>query len=1276
MKFQMFQAGQGGQFNFQLVTENNDPVLVSADFANRDDCVNAIRTLIESLREEANYTKFDEGETFKFQISNGGQTLVESVGFESEEEVNEAIRSIQDDASANEEFNVEFISRRRRVVKAPPRDIDIATLYDFTLTSQSGQPGFERIKDENGNLYYFIYNDESGAPILFGRSFPTASRRDGRIRTVIKSGSKANKYEIITSEGNPYFIIKASNGQEIARSKPFGSVQEAQQIIDKMVLEVPTYAERFVKPSKPRKVNQYILTRPSSSGDVGFESFRNEDNKEYYFHLNDEDAKALLYSEGYSSSRGRNNGIKSVIRNGVIRDRYEIKEDEAQYYFILRAGNRQEIARSRNFSSKNEAENAILWLIGRFPVYATEYSVTLPQTETFTLDVERAAIAPEAETKSARDIDSYNLDRASTSGKTGFESFKNEEDGEHYFHYNDDGGNAMWYSEGYTAPRSRDNGIRSVIKNGVLKERYEIKEEDGQYYVVLRAGNRQEIARSRNFGSREEAEKSIIWFRSRLPGVAAEQGVELDKQDELTDEERAFAGLALISAKKDIDSYNFDRLSTSGQTGFESFKNEDDGEFYFHYNDDGGNAMWYSEGYTAPRSRDNGIRSVIKNGVLAERYEIKEEGGKYYIVLKAGNRQEIARSRNFGSREDAEKGIIWMRSRLPGVAAEQGVELDKQDELTDEERAFAGIPLLAAAGTIGKDIDTYDFSRASTSGEPGFETFQSDKNGEYYFHLNDENGEALFFSEGYTSASGRDNGVRSVIKNGGLSERYQLVEEGGKYYWVLKAGNRQEIARSRTFNSKGEANKFQGWYMAALPAYAASYGVDLGGGGGTVSAGDTAIYGFVDSDDYDISRWGSAGTPGYYSYQSEADGKYYFLLYGDDRNAAYYSPGYDSAAERDTAMQRFAAFSDAQGSYKLREQDGKYYYVLYGPSGEELGRSGFYENEDSAKGFLGGFLGALPLWAASAGLSTAEGDTKADAGAAGVVAGDAEVTTDTAEVETEAASVGAATGAASTADTGGTTRSYEEEEKSGRGFPAWLRWLLLLLLLLLLIWLLMRACGTGSGDVGINPGATENSSPSGVVVPVDTLEDSEEADADAELDAVGADSIDVDSTTYREAPVDLKPLGPDAAALGFVSGSMAGKIADFLSSPDGGDGGAMKFIMDNTRFGLNEAHLNPAGYPSVEALAKILEAYPDATLRIVGHIDGTEREAYDGKYQDGTGITLSEIRARCIYRRLIDKGVAAGRMSFEGRAASENTGDNDTAVGREENRRIELFISR
>lgn len=1285
MKFQMFRTGQDGPYSFQLVSENEDPILSSSTYKDRDSCVAAIRTLIEALRDEGNVRQVASGDTAKFQIVTGGKELVESVAFESAEEVKEAVRTLLDEVNENEEFEVEFITVRRRSSSPPPRDIDIASLYDFSLTSQAAQPGFERIKNEESNQYYFIFNDENGIPILFGRSFPTASRRDGRIRTVIKSGGKEKRYEIQEEGGQVYFIIKASNGQEIARSKEFTSVEEAQRVIERLIVEIPTYTERFVKPSAPKKVNQYILTRPSNSGESGFEAFRNEDNKEYYFHLNDDDANALLYSEGYSSSRGRNNGIKSVIRNGILRDRYEIREDEAQYYFVLRAGNRQEIARSRNFSSKNELENAIIWLIGRFPIYAPEYKVTLQQTETFTLDVEKAnepvvdaSTNPGGLTK--RDIDSYNLARISTSGTAGFESFKNEEDGEFYFHYNDAGASALLYSEGYTAGKSRDNGIRSVIKNGVLAERYEIKEEEGEYYFTLKAGNRQEIARSRNFGSEEEAKRYIILLRSEFPGVAAEQGITLDRQDELTDEERAFAGLPLLAtSKRDIDSYNLARVSTSGISGFESFKNEDDGEFYFHYNDAGAAALLYSEGYTAGKSRDNGIRSVIKNGVLAERYEIKEEGGEYYFTLKAGNRQEIARSRNFGSKEEAERYIILLRSEFPNVAVAQGVQLDKQDELTDKERAFAGLPLMAAA-MIGKDIDTYDFSRDSTSGAAGFETFQSDKNGEYYFHLNDENGKAFFFSEGYASASGRDNGIRSVIKNGGLNERYELVEEGGNYFWILKAGNRQEIARSRTFRSKGDAEKFQGWYMTALPAYAASYGVDLGGAGGTATAGDAAIYGFVDSDDYDMSRWGSSGTPGFYAYQSEADGRYYYLVYGDDRNPAFYSPGFDSTEARDASMARFAAFGDEQGNYKLREQDGKYYYIFYGPNGEEMGRSGFYESEEKAKDHSAAFLLGLPAWALASGLSTAEAEPEGVATSEGEGGEAVGIVSD---VEGDSAAGGGA--AAGATETVNTRAAQEEKEETKGGFPAWLRWLLLLLLLLLLLWLLMRACGggAGTGTTDGTSGLTPNENPTGVVVPADTLTETEGAEDGSaagaatteETDTVG-EGAEEDSTTFREATIDLEPLGPTAAALGFTARSMGGKIADFLSDPTGGEGGSMKFTMDNTRFGLNEAHLDPAGYPSVEALAKILRAYPTARINIIGHIDGTESETYNGKYQDGTGITLSSIRARCIYKRLIEKGIAAARLSFEGRADDENIGDNGTAAGRMQNRRIELVISR
>jgi ribosomal protein L30 len=86
------------------------------------------------------------------------------------------------------------------------------------------------------------------------------------------------------------------------------------------------------------------------------------------------------------------------------------------------------------------------------------------------------------------------------------------------------------------------------------------------------------------------------------------------------------------------------------------------GQFYFTSYDAAGNVVLRSEGYPTRSARDNGMASVAKNRELAERYAVVEEGGKYYTVLKAGNRQEIARSIPCSSEAAA-------RALIPGAAA-------------------------------------------------------------------------------------------------------------------------------------------------------------------------------------------------------------------------------------------------------------------------------------------------------------------------------------------------------------------------------------------------------------------------------------------------------------------------------------------------------------------------------------------------------------------------------------------------------------------------------
>lgn len=113
--------------------------------------------------------------------------------------------------------------------------------------------------------------------------------------------------------------------------------------------------------------------------------------------------------------------------------------------------------------------------------------------------------------------DRYHLDQVSTGGKSEFETFKSEKDHLHYFHFNDEKGQALLFSQGYKDARSRNSGISSVEKNAGRVERCM----DGDFhYFIIRAANKLEIARSRNFAEAAEMDTVIERMQhSLLAGV-------------------------------------------------------------------------------------------------------------------------------------------------------------------------------------------------------------------------------------------------------------------------------------------------------------------------------------------------------------------------------------------------------------------------------------------------------------------------------------------------------------------------------------------------------------------------------------------------------------------------------------------------------------------------------------------------------------------------------------------------------------------------------------
>ena len=672
MRFEMFQSQQDRQFYFELVDDNGQTLLSSGGFPDQESCTNAIRDLIQALPLENRYSVQSIAGGAQLSILNAaGTALATSPVLAGTAAAAAARDAYLADAADNREYEVRVTTYTRKTVQLSDdyaflSDIDFSKFYDFTRASTSGRAGFEPFQAGN-EQYYFHFNDADGKAILFSRDFPTPFQRDKRIRSIIKAAGKSERYEIIEADGTFFFILKASNHQEIARSRNFGSREAAEAAIAYCQANIPPYKSEYPEPEKKKSrkgVNEYNLDLRPDSSDAGFATLRNADDKGHYFFFLNASGQPILFSQSYSGARGRDNGIRAVIRNAGTADRYERHQEDGVYYFVLRAANRQEIARSADFESEADLEAAIRYLTLQAPTYAGAYEVTLETEETssFTLDfVAPPAPAPEPVVADRRE-DNYltcKLYHGHPRSETypDFSTF--EHNGEYYFAMLDEDGEVVFRSEGYTSVSARDNGIQSVMKNREIEERYSIEERMGAHFLVLKAGNHQEIARSCAKGDESGARYYLpsVWTARREAALAALAAA-------------ATPAVTAPVADRREDNYLACRMY-SGHPRSEAYPDfstfEHNGEYYFAMLDKDGEVVLRSEGYTSTAARDNGIQSVLKNREIEERFSVEEKMNRYFLVLKAGNHQEIARS--CAKEEEAGAWAWWTGWKSAAAAA-------------------------------------------------------------------------------------------------------------------------------------------------------------------------------------------------------------------------------------------------------------------------------------------------------------------------------------------------------------------------------------------------------------------------------------------------------------------------------------------------------------------------------------------------------------------------------------------------------------------------------
>ncbi len=148
------------------------------------------------------------------------------------------------------------------------------------------------------------------------------------------------------------------------------------------------------------------------------------------------------------------------------------------------------------------------------------------------------------------------------------------------------------------------------------------------------------------------------------------------------------------------------------------------------------------------------------------------------------------------------------------------------------------------------------------------------------------------------------------------------------------------------------------------------------------------------------------------------------------------------------------------------------------------------------------------------------------------------------------------------------------------------------------------------------------------------------------------------------------------AAVGGATGVVIGRYMDKQAEELQRDlhnakvervGEGIKITFDSgILFDIDKYDLKSAAKTNIESLSKVLQKYPDTNVLIEGHTDNTGSKAHN--------FDLSEKRANAVSFYASSLGVMTSRMSKKGYADEQPIGDNSTASGREQNRRVEVAI--
>ena len=202
---------------------------------------------------------------------------------------------------------------------------------------------FETFKGRDGR-HYFHLRAGNGERVLSSQGYSSAAAAAKGVASVQSNGADESSYlKREASDGSPYFVVVAKNGEIIGVSQMYDNASNANRAQDTVAKVVKSTVER----------TEAVVNNAK------FETFKGLDGR-YYFHLQAGNGEIVLQSQGYTSRTSANNGIASVQSNGSDPRRYTVRAAaDGKSYFVLKAANGAVIARGEAYDSVSNANRGI-----------------------------------------------------------------------------------------------------------------------------------------------------------------------------------------------------------------------------------------------------------------------------------------------------------------------------------------------------------------------------------------------------------------------------------------------------------------------------------------------------------------------------------------------------------------------------------------------------------------------------------------------------------------------------------------------------------------------------------------------------------------------------------------------------------------------------------------------------------------------------------------------------------------------------------------------------